>query len=82
MTSLENQKSNLKRKNPPSSGALHHAPATNRRAQKRIKTQDARQIAAQTSDKALCNGELDVDKFVKAREWEIRALEAGMRGAK
>ncbi|KAI9670898.1 MAG: hypothetical protein M1817_003783 [Caeruleum heppii] len=72
----------LKRKQPPASDA--HAPAgsSTRRDQKRAKTRDARQIAVQTSDKALRDGELDVEKFVKAREWEIRALEASMRGSK
>lgn len=44
--------------------------------------QDARQIAAQTSGKAFGNGEIDVDKFVKAREYEIRALEQGMRSSR
>ena len=63
-------------------GGNGEGPPASRRAQKRVKMQDARQIAAQVSDKALRNGELDVAKFVKAREWEIRALEAGMKGAK
>lgn len=44
--------------------------------------QDARQIAAQTSESAYGNGELDVNKFVKAREYEIKALENGMRKAR
>lgn len=52
------------------------------RPQKRPRLQDARQIAVQTHDKALKDGELDVEKFVQAREWEIRALEAGMKEAK
>ena len=72
----------LKRKQPPTAGRNGQGPLLNRRAQKRVKTQDARQIAAQMSDKALHNGELDVAKFVQAREWEIRALEAGMKAAK
>ena len=42
------------------------------------KVRDARQIAAQTSRGAFRNGELDVDKFVKAREYEIQALESGI----
>lgn len=50
---------------------------------KRFKTfQDARTISVQTSDKAFKNGEVDVDRFVKAREFEIKALEDGMRNAK
>ena len=46
---------------------------------KRSKLRDARSILAQTSDKALGkNGELDVPSFIKAREYEIKAMEAGM----
>ncbi|KAI9822935.1 MAG: hypothetical protein M1832_002960 [Thelocarpon impressellum] len=72
----------LKRKQPGAAKLAEQSAALDGRARKRAKTQDARQIAVQASDKALKNGELDVDKFVKARQWEIRALEAGMRGAK
>lgn len=43
---------------------------------------DARTLSAQTSSKAFKNGELDVDKFVKAREYEIRAMEEGMARSK
>ncbi|CAD0056292.1 unnamed protein product [Aureobasidium pullulans] len=50
---------------------------------KRQKTQrDARTLAVQTSSKAFKNGELDVGAFVKAREYEIRALEEGMARAR
>ncbi|KAI5248684.1 POPLD-domain-containing protein [Aureobasidium subglaciale] len=50
---------------------------------KRQKTQrDARTLAVQTSSKAFKNGELDVGSFVKAREYEIRALEEGMARAR
>ena len=46
---------------------------------KRSKLHDARSILTQTSDKALGkNGELDVPSFIKAREYEIKAMEAGM----
>ncbi|KXT04249.1 hypothetical protein AC578_7932 [Pseudocercospora eumusae] len=48
----------------------------------RAKQRDARALASQTSSKAFGNGELDVDKFVKAREYEIRALEEGMARSK
>ncbi|KAI9876884.1 MAG: hypothetical protein M1830_005388 [Pleopsidium flavum] len=57
-------------------------PISTAHAQKRRKTQDARNIAAQTNDKALKNGELDVSAFVKAREYEIKALELSMGKAK
>lgn len=43
-----------------------------------VKARDARQLATQTSSKAFKHGELDVDKFVKSREYEIRALEQGL----
>lgn len=52
-------------------------------ARKRAKTYDARALAVQTSDAALsATGELDVAAFVGAREYEIRALEAGMQRSK
>ncbi|GAD97872.1 ribonuclease P complex subunit Pop1, putative [Paecilomyces variotii No. 5] len=52
-------------------------------ARKRAKTYDARALAVQTSDAALsATGELDVAAFVGAREFEIRALEAGMQRSK
>jgi ribonuclease P/MRP protein subunit POP1 len=52
-------------------------------ARKRAKTNDARTLAVQSSDGALSKtGELDVSAFVAAREFEIRALEAGIRNSK
>ena len=42
---------------------------------------DARTIATQTTGQAFKNGEVDVDKFVKAREFEINALEQGLKRA-
>lgn len=67
-----------KRKQPP--GAQPNA--KNGRQNKRARTRDARQIAAQASGTAFKNGEIDVDKFVKARQFEIKALEDGMRNAR
>lgn len=43
---------------------------------------EARAIASQTKDKAYGDGELNVEKFVKAREFEIKALEDGMKKSK
>lgn len=61
----------------------HNAPPASHRATKRVKTSSARTILAQASDKALNqNGDLDVSAFVKAREFEIRAMEASMRSSK
>jgi ribonuclease P/MRP protein subunit POP1 len=52
---------------------------------KRARTLDARALAVQSADAALsATGELDVAAYVGAREYEIRALEAGIeksRGA-
>ncbi|KAI9721237.1 MAG: hypothetical protein M1812_002398 [Candelaria pacifica] len=71
-----------KRKRVPSTTAKAPQAEATGRARKRAKTQDARNIAVQSSDTALKDGQLDVDKFVKAREYEIRALEAGLSKSK
>jgi len=52
------------------------------RAPNESKIQDARTILTQTADAALSNGELDLNAFLKAREFEIKALEDGMSRAK
>ena len=62
-----------KRKRPPTNSS---------RDPKRAKNFDARTISNQTMDGAFNNGELNVEKFVKAREYEIRALEKGIRSSK
>jgi len=49
---------------------------------KRVKLQDARQIAVQSSDKALRAGEINVNAFVEARKFEIKALEDSMAKTK
>ena len=50
---------------------------------KRVKINEARTILTQTSDKALNqNGDLDVSAFVKAREFEIKAMGASMSNSK
>lgn len=52
-------------------------------ARKRQKTQAIRTIPSQSSDAALsATGELDVASFVKAREYEINALEKSMQNAR
>lgn len=56
---------------------------SSKHAAKRVKTSTARTILAQTSDKALNkNGDLDVSAFVKAREFEIKAMENSMGKSK
>lgn len=52
------------------------------RPQKRVKFQDARNIRSQPSDAALDDGKLDLQKFLNAREFEIKALETSMRKCK
>ncbi|CAF9926917.1 MAG: hypothetical protein ALECFALPRED_003578 [Alectoria fallacina] len=70
----------LKRKLPPQSS---NPDPTSKRAAKRVKTFSARSILAQASDKALSkNGDLDVSAFVKAREFEIKAIAASMGASK
>ena len=70
----------LKRKQPPQPS---NPPPSSKRAAKRVKTFSARTILAQTSDKALSkNGDLDVSAFVKAREFEIKAMAASMGASK
>lgn len=52
------------------------------RAFKRVKVQDARSIRSQPTDAALKDGELDLQAFVNARQFEIGALQDGMRKSK
>ncbi|KAK5018821.1 ribonucleases P/MRP protein subunit POP1-domain-containing protein [Cryomyces antarcticus] len=68
---------NTKRKQPSSTNN------TAQRPRKRAKTHnDARKISTQLTSNAFKNGDLDVDKFVKSRDYEIRALEEGIGRAK
>lgn len=70
----------IKRREPPPSANLNPG---SHRAAKRVKISTARTILAQTTDKALNqNGDLDVSSFVKAREFEIKAMEASMSSSK
>ncbi|KAL9580619.1 MAG: hypothetical protein Q9212_004384 [Teloschistes hypoglaucus] len=72
-------KAGQKRKDPPSSSSTPNA----KNHAKRVKINQARNILAQASDKALGqNGELDVSAFVKAREFEIRAMESSITSSK
>ena len=49
---------------------------------KKKKTFVARQINAQSTEKAYKNGVLDVPSFIRAREYEIRALDEAMTRSK
>ena len=61
--------SKKRKQHQPSSGL----PGNHKR--KRFKSQGARAIAVQSTGQAFQNGEIDVQKYVKSREFEIRALE-------
>lgn len=57
--------------------------ATTSLARKRQKTQAIRAIPSQSTDAALsATGELNVASFVKAREYEINALEKSMQNTR
>lgn len=70
-----------KRKEPPHDAGKDNRPAGSR-FHKRVKVQDARSLRTQPADAALSNGELDLQAFLSAREFEIRALTDGMRKSK
>jgi ribonuclease P/MRP protein subunit POP1 len=74
-----------KRKDAPASGTSSsggHNNNNNPRFAKRAKLQAARTIRSQPSDAAFKDGELDLQAFLSAREFEIQALEASMRKSK
>ncbi len=70
----------------PTNGQKRKAPEGNETsslARKRQKTQVVRTIPSQSTDAALSvTGELDVASFVKAREYEINALEKSMQNSR
>jgi ribonuclease P/MRP protein subunit POP1 len=71
-----------KRKDPPQSSSNSQKSCSKGRAVKRFKINDARSILTQTSDAALKNGDLDVQSFLKSREFEIKALQDGIQKSK
>lgn len=71
-----------KRKDPPKHASNKPNAAKRPRFDQANKVRDARSLATQTSSKAFKHGELDVDKFIKSREYEIRALEQGLARSK
>lgn len=61
----------------------YNRPDTPAQARKRQKGKDARVIPTQTADAALSTaGELHIPSFVKAREFEIAALDSSMKKAR
>lgn len=71
-----------KRKEPPYSTSNGRNDSGKTRPMKRNKVLEARFIMAQTSDAALKNGELDLQSFLNAREYEVKALENSMQKSK
>lgn len=73
-----------KRKEPSSNSNQKDSSSSTKRPKfdHRAKQRDARVLSTQTASRAFKHGELDVDKFVKSREYEIRALEEGMARSK
>lgn len=71
-----------KRKDPPESSSSSQIPSTNGRVKRVKMQQDARTILTQTADDALNKGDLDLQSFLKSREFEIRALQDGMQKSK
>lgn len=75
--------SKKRKQHPQSSSNNQQSAEPPRRDFKRVKTgNDARSIRAETSDSALKDGELNVQSFLKSREFEIEALQDGMQKAK
>ncbi|KAK0718813.1 ribonucleases P/MRP protein subunit POP1-domain-containing protein [Apiosordaria backusii] len=72
----------MKRKDPPGGAKESQGRQPNPRNNKRVKVQDARNIRTQPSDAALEDGKLDLNKFLNAREFEIKALEKSMTKCK
>ncbi|KAK4175661.1 ribonucleases P/MRP protein subunit POP1-domain-containing protein [Triangularia setosa] len=72
----------MKRKGPPGGSKDSQGRQPNPRNNKRVKFQDARNIRTQPSDAALDDGRLDLNKFLNAREFEIKALERSMTKCK
>lgn len=63
-------------------GKRKNHPNGDRSSAKRAKHMDTRIINTQNLSQAFTSGQIDVNQFVQAREYEIKALEAGMRLSK
>ncbi|KAI9891920.1 MAG: hypothetical protein M1814_002305 [Vezdaea aestivalis] len=62
--------------------AFANDPLSTRQVAKRSKVQDSRSIKVQASDPAIKDGNLDVDSFIRARQFEIKAFEESSIRAK
>lgn len=77
-----NLKKGAKRKEPPQAFSNGQSMQHKGRDPKRAKMLDSRTILAQKPDAAFNNGELDLQAFLKSREFEIKALQDGMERSK
>ncbi|KAF2773703.1 POPLD-domain-containing protein [Teratosphaeria nubilosa] len=75
----QQQPQNSKKRKDPPTQASRGGNDKRARFDHRSRHRDAKSISTQATGKAFRNGQLDVDTFVKAREFEIRALENGMQ---
>ena len=81
--STKDQSRGTKRKEAPNvSNNDRSAHPKRRDTHKRVKLLDARSILAQKPDAALKDGDLDIQAFLKSREFEIKALQDGMERSK
>jgi ribonuclease P/MRP protein subunit POP1 len=71
-----------KRKEPPSSNNASSNASKKQKTNHGARRRDARTLTAQTTSKVFESGALDVGTFVKAREFEMRALDASMQRSK
>ncbi|KAL2069084.1 hypothetical protein VTL71DRAFT_15422 [Oculimacula yallundae] len=78
---LAKSNGNGKRKDPPGSTSSTQNQPSKGRNFKRVKY-NARSILTKPPDAALQNGELNLQSFLKSREFEIKALQDGMQSAK
>lgn len=68
-----------KRKHFPESSSTSQRGVPDNKRVKRDKMRAARTIVTQHAESALKNGELDLQSFLKSREFEIKSLEDGMK---
>lgn len=71
-----------KRKDPPEAIPTNQSNPSKGRHKRAKFVSELRSISTQNADAALKNGELDIQSFLKAREFEIKALENGMQEGK
>lgn len=79
--SIDNPKSKKRKEPPNSSNTSQRNPIKGRHKRAKL-VSELRSISTQNADAALKNGELDLQSFLKAREFEIKAIENSMQEGK